>query len=324
MKTHLKIIYLFIIICLFQIKIYAQTSYIYIELIKTIPCKVWQNNEEVKMMNKSFVLLPVNDQREQNIKIEFGANLFPTQNFVIDAVPNAAFGYKLAKSGEQTFYLLDLINNGKIIESNSAINIGIATTENIINWGKDQPINTTAKYNEKSSWIRNIFTSNNENTQKKEVTVAKTEENKKTNVPKYGVVEVIQAKDEKQTTKQIEKPIVKNTKQYNSQTQQTLIRNKNCAMVASKKEIEVFIIAMLQKRNDDDKMLMIRKKQFTGCLSSDQILHIGENLDTQREKLNLVRILIPNLADPQNIQVCESLFKNESNRNKFYSIIDGI
>lgn len=324
MKTHLKIIYLFIIICLFQIKIYAQTSYIYIELIKTIPCKVWQNNEEVNMMNKSFVMLPVNDQREQNIKIEFGANLYPTQNFVIDAVPNAAFGYKLAKSGEQTFYLLDLINNGKIIESNSAINIGIATNENVINWGKDQPINTNAQSSEKSSWFRNIFSNNNENTAKKEIVISNTDANKNTTEPKYGVIEIIQAKDEKQTIKQIEKPIVKNTKQNNSQTQQIAVKNKNCAMVASKKEVEVFIIGMLQKRNDDDKMLMIRKKQFTGCLTSDQILHIGENLDTQREKFNLVRILIPNLADPQNIKVCESLFKNESNRNKFYSIIDGI
>ena len=79
--------------------------------------------------------------------------------------------------------------------------------------------------------------------------ISNTDANKNTTEPKYGVIEIIQAKDEKQTIKQIEKPIVKNTKQNNSQTRQIAVKNKNCAMVASKKEVEVFIIGMLQKRN---------------------------------------------------------------------------
>ena len=60
------------------------SSYIYIELIKNIPCKVIQNGVDVIQYNKNYVFLYGEDNTEQKIDIEFGANLYPKQSFVID------------------------------------------------------------------------------------------------------------------------------------------------------------------------------------------------------------------------------------------------
>lgn len=131
-KKGSQFIVLFVIGLSLLQSVYGQTSYIYIELIKTIPCKIILNGVEAIQMNKNYVILNIQEAKEQNIDIEFGANLYPKQSFIIDGVPNAMFAYKLARSSESSFYLLDLINNGKIIESNSAVNIGLASELNLI------------------------------------------------------------------------------------------------------------------------------------------------------------------------------------------------
>ncbi len=315
----LKIRLLFGIFLLFGQLVSAQKSYIYIELIKTIPCRVIQNGKEVPLLSKNFVILNINDQREQNIDIEFGADLYPKQNFIIDAVPNAAYGYKLARSGESSFYLLDLINNGKIIESNSAVNIGLPTALNTINLGKNQPVRVSnASADKKETWISKAF-SKKEKTEKETIFAeSQKKENVANNEPKYGVIEVIKSDGSEVKTDSRKSSETRNDKHEPKPVQQI---RASCYLVASDKEVESFIEKISAKNDDDIKLLITRKKQFTGCLTVKHIIQAGENFTTQYGRYNFVKIAINNVADPQDLKQCESLFRNDAYKNKFYKLI---
>jgi hypothetical protein len=295
----------------------AQKSYIYIELIKSIPCRILQNGKEVPQLNRNYILLNVAEQSEQIIDIEFGADLYPRQNFIIDVVPDAAYAYKLAKSGEKSFYLLDLINNGKIIEANSKVNIGIATALNKINFGKDQQPNlrrTTAK---NSSRVGRIFTRNRAEKTPQVIPAQKATEKAETAGVKYGVVEVIRPATVNTSVKE------QDTRQ-NTVTRPALPANAgktSCITVASDEEAALFAAAVAAKKNEEVQLLMVRKKKFTGCLTVQQVIRIGEAYNSQYARYQLIKIVQGNVANPLEMPQCESLFKSESYKNKFLELI---
>ena len=133
-----KIIFFFITLLVSQWS-FGQGSYIYFEPIKGIPCKILMNQKEVPVMTKNYYLITIENGGEQTFDILFGNNVYPKQTFIVDVVEGSSYGYKLSKTAEDKFYLLDLVNNGKIIETNTAVNIGLTTNDNVINY-----YNTTA------------------------------------------------------------------------------------------------------------------------------------------------------------------------------------
>lgn len=317
----------------------AQTSYIYIELIKTIPCKIIQNGKELPPLSKNFAVLTINENREQNIDIEFGADLYPKQSFVIDASANALYGYKLAKSGERSFYLLDLVNNGKIIESNSAINIGLATELNTIHFGVHQKLAYPATNQKKGTvnWLRKrskndatASSGNKRSTPKQKHGDSQTNKplagvkNGGQNIPpQYGVVEVINTKNqvaESVPSETQSPPRVVNSKAPIVNSVPTA--KSNCYLTASDKEVESFIEKTRLKSDDEAKLLLLRKKQFTGCLSVNQVMHIAEEFSTQYGKYNVVRISFSNIGNRQDMMQLESLFKTEGYRSKFNKLLN--
>ncbi len=321
----------------------AQKSYVYIELIKTIPCKITQNGREVQLLSKNFAVIPISEDREQNIDIEFGGDLFPRQSFVIDAVADALYAYKLAKSGESSFYLLDLVNNGKIIESNSAINIGLATDFNTINYGINQKVryNTNTQKKVYTGWLRKRSKSDGQATlatkakpvvqQKKIVpnkepkpSKQKTAPDKKVEIekPQYGVVEVINARDKKVENSNQDAQLATKAKKIAPTVSTAPSAKSSCYLTASDKEIDSFIEKTRAKSDDEAKLLLLRKKQFTGCLTVNQVIRIANDFSTHYGKYNVVRISFSNIGNPEDIMQCESLFKTEGYRNKFYRLVD--
>lgn len=316
----------------------AQTSYIYIELIKTIPCKIIQNGKELAPFHKNFAILTLNENREQNIDIEFGGDLYPKQSFVIDATADALFAYKLAKSGEKSFYLLDLVNNGKIIESNSAINIGLATELNTIHFGGQQKLAYPATNQKKGTvnWLRKrskndatASSGNKRSTPKQKQgdsqtkkSLAGVENGGQNTQPQYGVVEVINTKNQvaESVPSDAQSPRVVNSKAPIVNSVPTA--KSNCYLTASDKEIESFIEKTRLKSDDEAKLLLLRKKQFTGCLSVNQVMHIAEEFSTQYGKYNVVRISFSNIANRQDMMQLESLFKTEGYRSKFNKLLN--
>lgn len=331
-NTLLRILFFVIILSPISWQSYAQNSYIYIELIKAIPCRVMQNGTEVVQLDKNFVVLQVAGQREEIIDIEFGADLYPKQNFVIDVAPNASYAYKLAKSGEQSFYLLDLVNNGKIIESNSAVNIGLATDLNVINFGKDQKpnLNKGSRIKTRGKWLRKAFVKSNPKKKKSTKTAPVTQNRNKAQTSnqnvekqKYGVIETISAsqnekvpevaKASKETSENSGKPVQKsNLKQIRA----------NCNLIAAEEEVRNFIEKIGVKNDDEIKLIICRNKHFTGCLSVAQVQQIGENFNTQYGRFNFVKMMLPITANPQDILQCESLFRTEGYKNKFRQLVE--
>lgn len=294
--------------------LYAQSSYIYIELIKSIPCRVWQNGTEVQQLNKNFVVLAVNEQPEQNIDIEFGAELYPKQSFVIEATPDAIFAYKLARSGEKSFYLLDLVNNGKIVEANSKVNLGIGTDLNKIRYGKDQAPHQRRKIVARRSWMKRLtnFIAYNKRPQtdekKEKKTVAETAAPK----PSYGVVQVIEPEKRKPATSMSHSATPTASKPIRAA----------CKLVASDKEVDLFAEKLAQKNNEEVQLLMARKKQFTGCLNVGHIIRLGEQYHTQYARLQFIKIIMHNAANPMELPQCESLFKTDAYKNKLMELIE--
>lgn len=293
----------------------AQSSYIYIELIKTIPCKIYQNNQEVIPLNKNYIILNVADQKEQSIDIEFGGDLYPKHNFIFLTESNASYGYKLAKSGEQSFYLLDLINNGKIVEPNSAVNIGISTEFNKINFGNSNSLITQIKKEKKNKHSEKF----------KEIDSLIVSTNSK-EIKKYGVVEIINPRlfdeNEKKLNETKKEKIIADNKPKAIKPTPIKIVKRKCNIEASNNEVERFIEKINERNIDDDKLLVARKKLFTGCLNVDQIMKIAENFETQNARYHFIRISMSNISNMNELPLCKSLFKTNSYQQKFLKLID--
>lgn len=206
-KTVIKVIFLCMMIIGFAQFAKAQSSYIYIEAIKGMPISVNINGNEIKSLAKNYLLFETKQEGENNIEIKFAGNLYPTQKFVINVVPNAQYGYKLAKANEEKFYLLDLINNGKIIELNTSVNFAFTTEENNIHF-----------YNANNYVLEEVKTKGNKagkfikkkqsKTEEPQLTISEIEKKEK-----YGIVEVINSSTNNIDTITAEKTVKKKKKE---------------------------------------------------------------------------------------------------------------
>lgn len=296
-----KIIFFFITLLVSQWS-FGQGSYIYFEPIKGIPCKILMNQKEVPVMTKNYYLITIENGGEQTFDILFGNNVYPKQTFIVDVVVGSSYGYKLSKTAEDKFYLLDLVNNGKIIETNTAVNIGLTTNDNVINY-----YNTTAT-------PQTIITpeeglSKKEKKQKnKELEKINKVVQQSANTPnvvkeekqEYGIVEIITSKDQSKT---------ENTKQSESKA-------ANCSLITSEMEVKNIVERLAQKNDDESKLILVKKKTFTGCLTANQIYSITDQFNTQYGRYAVVKFFRPLMADPENIILLEPLFKTEGYKTK--------
>jgi len=114
-------------------KLQAQNSYIYIEGIKGIPFNVISENKEVEKLGQAYAILTFAEPGEKSIDISFANSNFSVQKFIVDVQPNSSYGFRLGKTEENRFYLIDIVNEGSIIETNSAVNLALSTNKNLIN-----------------------------------------------------------------------------------------------------------------------------------------------------------------------------------------------
>lgn len=309
MKKQLTIIlWLFLLIPICSI---AQNSYIYLELLRNIPCKITVNGSDVPLMSKNFVILPCKDNYEQQIEIYFGSDMYPIHTFIVSPGKDNCLGYKLAKSGEKSFYLIDLVNNGTIVQANKGTNIALPTIDNNIKRNTTAEKWTFVKRNNKQNFVNNIFGKKKNTNSTATKSIAKPIP--QTETPKYGIIEVIEAKQEKNTTpenKTVSTKIKSNT----------LISNKKCLRAASDAEVNSFAEKLKERKGDEAKILMYRKKQFTGCLSVDQLRILLNVLDTQSGKFDLVKITSSTLANPESIIELEDIFLNAGYKKKLIEL----
>ncbi|MEZ5046008.1 MAG: hypothetical protein R2831_03350 [Chitinophagaceae bacterium] len=204
----------------------AQQSYLYFEGIPSIPCRLEVNNQPVENMSNHYVIVPILAQGEQVVDIIFGAEMYPKQTFVIDAYEGASYGFKLAKTNEDKFYLVDLINQGKIIETNTPINFSLTTEQNIIHY-----FDSTALPEE----VQNVIKESSK----------KQKESKKKVEPEKVVVNTVEE------VKEPTKPL--------------------CNTSVGDEEVMSLMNLMRNKKDDIARMQVLKRKNFTACLSANQL-----------------------------------------------------
>ena len=281
---------------MWSLMVLAQQSYIYLEPIKGLPCKVYINQVELNALTKNYFLIPLKGNGEYTFDIVFGGELHPKQTFVVDVVEGSAYAYKLAKTTENKFYLLDLVNNGKIVETNTATNLGLTTENNLLNF-----YDPTLQKPEDLSRAEERKRAKLEKAKAKAKSLEKlpTEEVKEpVKKEEYGVIEVITSKPEK------------------SEPSSKTNTNPKCVNLTSDQEIDAFVDRLNQKNDDESKLILIRKKNFTGCLTCNQMYKIADVLKTQYGRFSAIKIIYSSLSDPENITQLESLFKTDSYKSR--------
>ncbi len=281
---------------------FAQGSYIYVEPIKGIPCKMILNQKEVPLMTKNYFLITIDHTGEQTLDIVFGNNVYPSQTFVVDVVEGSAYGYKLSKTAEDKFYLLDIVNNGKIIETNTAVNIGLTTNDNVINFYNtntvpvvtQEPILSKKAQKQKNKELEKI----NHVVQKTTNTANGVKDEKQ----EYGIVEIITSKEP--------------TKNTNENAKSPETKSTNCTLITSEMEVKNIIERLVLKSDDESKLILVKKKTFTGCLTMNQIYSITDQFNTQYGRFAVVKFFRPLMSDVENIILLEPLFKTEGYKTK--------
>ena len=283
----------------------AQQAYVYLEPIKGIPCKVILNQKEITFMTKNYFLVTLDKEGEQNFEIVFGNNTYPKQTFIVDAAQGGAYGYKLAKTGEDKFYLLDLVNNGKIIETNTSVNIGLTTEDNIVhlfnptanvsviipNDDKRKPKNRKQKQNAKEM-----------NAIQSELSTAKKE---------YGIVEVISSNSNDTEPKSSNTTTPEN---INTKAKESVM--SKCSTFSTETEVNSFVEKLDQKNDDESKLILVKKRSFTGCLKSSQVYAIAQSFNTQYGRFSTVKFLKTQMDETESLIILEPLFKTESYKSK--------
>lgn len=318
------------------------SSYIYLEGIRTIPFRLKVNNKEIPIRNKQYYLVPIQESGEYVMDILFAGDLYPAQRFILDANSHSAFGYKLAKTVEDKFYLVDLVNKGRIIETNSDVNIGLSTIENTINFSntlvlKDsvqteekltkkqrrklqqvseakslEPVETTVTKEPEPKVVKE----KKKNKKVKDTLAVNIEEPKKD--PVYGVVEEIKAKPKKEK----KKPEVAETKKEKVEVAPVKkMVVPTCSGNASDPEVNSLVNRLKNKSNDEDRMMILRKKVFTGCITCTQLHRIVEELNSQFDRMNAVKFLRNSISDIQNLVQLEDLFKTDTNKAKLTNLM---
>lgn len=281
----------------------AQQAYIYLEPIKGIPCKVILNQKEVTFMTKNYFLVTLDKEGEQNLEIVFGNNTYPKQTFIVDATQGGAYGYKLAKTGEDKFYLLDLVNNGKIIETNTSVNIGLTTEDNIVHL-YDPSVTTTviSEDKRKPKNRKQKQTEKEMNALQSELSTAKKE---------YGIVEVIRSNtnDTEPTRSNTTTP-----ENINTKTKESVV--SRCSNFSSETEVNTFVEKLDQKNDDESKLILVKKRSFTGCLKSSQVYAIAQSFNTQYGRFSAVKFLKTQMDETESLIILEPLFKTESYKSK--------
>lgn len=282
----------------------AQQSYIYLEPIKGIPCKIVMNQKEVSTLTKNYFLIPIAGNGEYTFDIVFGGDLHPKQTFVVDVVEGSAYGYKLAKTNENKFYLLDLINNGKIIETNTPVNLGLTTESNLINFfdpSIQKPEDISKAEARRRNKLEKAKAKAKSLEQQDKAVMPDVKEPAKTQT-EYGVVEVIRPIPDK------------------SEKASTAVGNARCNVASSTQEVNAFVDRLNQKNDDESKLILVRKKSFTGCLTCQQVYSMVDVLKTQYGRFSAIKIFRSIISDPENIIQLEPLFKTDSYKSKLQEL----
>lgn len=339
---------------------HAQNSYVYIEGIKGIPFNVISDGKEVPKLGKSYTIIKYAEPGEKIIDITFVNTNFSKQRFILDVQSNSSYGFRMGKTEENKFYLIDIVNDGKIIETNSPVNLALSTPSNVINQFKekaavvveeenhssDEEVAKTAKVSkrkkqhlsERADQDTTKLMTNGGEVKDADVLIVTTDTIPKTKRGRKRKIEQ-EAEISQETNKKngaLEYGVVQ---EYPVKTATTELKGKPisdkpeevsatkvtknvCAKIASDEEIKSINSKLQEKDDDEAKLLLIKKKVVSGCFTSKQVYEMAEQFDTQYGRYSLVKFVYPLTADPSGLINLDALFKYETYKLKLKKLVE--
>jgi hypothetical protein len=287
------------------------------------------DGKPVDKSGQSYVLLRFKEPGEKNIDITFVNSNFPKQHFVVDVQDKSAYGYRMGKTDENRFYLIDIVNEGKLIESNSKVDLALSSPSNVI-----------AMYRERSTEVNEV---NELPTPRMRDTVmgflkrrrSKERASKSTSASDSSIKVLNTRIDEKDAGKIVTKtesaimtPPSKEDKIVTPVPAEVGVKkvrisgNKDCVSSATETEVNSLIDKIATKSDDEDKLIVIKKRVLAGCYNSNQVYELAEKFNTLYGILSLVKFVLPLTSDPQNLTKIESLLKFETNRARLIKLLE--
>ncbi len=136
-------------------KLQAQNAYMYFEGIKDMPCHLFLNNEEIKLDGNQYTILTFESAGEQTIDLIFKNGQADVQTFVVDILPNSCYGFKLTKTKDNKFFLMDLVNTGANVEANTVSSAALSTVSNkLVLYNPSSIVAIPKVERTKSKWFR--------------------------------------------------------------------------------------------------------------------------------------------------------------------------
>jgi hypothetical protein len=89
-----------------------------------------------------------------------------------------------------------------------------------------------------------------------------------------------------------------------------------CSTFSTETEVNTFVEKLDQKNDDESKLILVKKRSFTGCLKSSQVYAIAQSFNTQYGRFSAVKFLKYQMDETENLIVLESLFKTENYKSK--------
>ncbi len=321
----MKQVNLFFILLFLAIHSTAQNSYVYIEGIKGIPFNVISQEKEVVKLGKSYTILSFTEPGEKNIDITFVNSNFEKQKFTVDVQANSSYGFRLGKTEENKFYLIDIVNDGKVIQTNSPVNLALSTDKNRINFFKPTELKLELKKNE----IDSVEDGHSDVSRKERRKNKKIEEE---NAKQVAVelakdsVKVVEANISSDIKKQdtvitVAKNILPKEDEQKVIPAKT-VRVSNCTRVAADEDVKGILDRMQSKDDDEAKLLLIKKTIVSGCFSSAQVYSMAELFETQYGRFSLAKFILPLTSDPSNLLMLEPLFKYEAYKTKLKRLVE--
>jgi hypothetical protein len=93
-----------------------------------------------------------------------------------------------------------------------------------------------------------------------------------------------------------------------------------CKRQASESEISTTIDKLKQKNDDDTKLLILKRKDFTGCVNVEQVILIAGVFDTQYGRYGAIKFLRNFISNPEKLSDLDYLFKSNSYKEKFKTL----
>lgn len=309
----------------------AQVAYIYIEGPRNIPFQVSVEGKQDIVQGNNYAILSFAETGVKNISISGADGQFETQRFKILVQKYAIYGFQLVKSSESKYYLLDLVNEGKVIDEGAPATVTAYTEKNNLHTANFQAVKVLKSGQIISPVKPAPKVVKTMSQQPVERTIAKPI--KKQNDSLSNQVEnskqkvVVEPKIKKRDTiiSEIQEPSL-----LKSQTQLSIndtleLNNHNvvqgiqgsCARIAEPYELKGIMSLMVEKSDDEEKMQFVKEESSDFCFSCEQLLELGKNFATQYGRYSFLKSLRTSVADPENYTSMEILFKYEDYKAKF-------